>query len=194
MTRTARYKLGYVAVLLIVALALGAVIVSLGGGPVVMLATGLLLLIPGRIQGFYYRDLFAARRLLDSGKPEEAILSLERFVKSIEQHPSRSKLLWLAWAIYTPDVLAMAMNNLGAAHLELGQLDAAEQAFAGALAKDPLYPLPYFNLAIVHELRGNRLEAAAAAERARQLGYTGGTLDKVIHKSQFLSASRSDVR
>ncbi len=83
----------------------------------------------------------------------------------------------------------MAINNLGAARLGLGQVNEAEQSFTDALAEDPLYPLPHFNLAIVHELRGNRADAAEAVERARQLGYTGGTLDTVIRKSQSLLAS-----
>jgi tetratricopeptide (TPR) repeat protein len=189
MSRTARYKLAYVAVLAILALAASAAIIALGGGIATVIAVALLLLIPGRIQGFYYSDLFTGRRLLDTGEPEKAIPFIERFLESIKRHPQRSKLLWLSWSIYTPSVVAMAINNLGAARLGLGQVNEAEQAFTDALTQDPLYPLPHFNLAIVHELRGNRAGAAEAVERARQLGYSGGTLDTFIRKSQSLLAS-----
>lgn len=189
MSRTARYKLTYVAVLAILALVAGAAIIALGGGKVTVIVVALLLLVPGRIQGFYYRDFFTGRRLLEAGEPEKAIPFIERFLESIKRHPQRSKLIWLSWSIYTPSVVAMAINNLGAARLGLGQINEAEQAFTDALAQDPLYPLPHFNLAIVHELRGNRAGAAEAVERARQLGYTGGTIDTVIRKSQSLLAS-----
>ncbi len=188
MRRTTRYKLAYVVVLAILALAAGAAIIALGGGTVTVIVVALLLLVPGRIQAFYYSDLFTGRRFLDSGEPEKAILFIERFLASIKRHPQRGKLLWLSWSIYTPSVVAMAINNLGIARLGLGQVNEAEQSFTKALAEDPLYPLPHFNLAIVHELRGNRAGAVEAVERAHQLGYTGVTLDTVIRKSQSLLA------
>jgi len=189
MSRTARYKLAYVAVLAILALAAVAAIMALGGGKIAVITVALLLFVPGRIQGFYYRDLFTGRRLLDAGEPEKAIPFIEQFLESIKRNPQRGKLLWLSWSNYTPSVVAMAINNLGVARLGLGQVSEAEQAFTDALAQDPLYPLPHFNLAIVHELRGDRASAADAVERARRLGYTGGTLDTVIRKSQSLLAS-----
>ena len=80
MSRTARYKLAYIVVLAILALAVGAAIIALGGGKVTVIAVALLLLVPGRIQGFYYRDLFTGRRLLDRGEPEKAIPFIERFL------------------------------------------------------------------------------------------------------------------
>ena len=144
------------------------------------------MLVPGRIQGIYYRDLFTGRRLLDEGKPDQAIPFIERFLSSIAQHPQRSKLLWLSGVIYTPSVVAMAKNNLGVARLELGLTEEAEHAFTSALDEDSMYPVPYFNMAIIQEMRGNRPEAEQALERARQLGFTGGTLDSIIRKSQQL--------
>lgn len=189
MNRTTCYKLVYVVVLASIALAAVAAIVALDGSTITLIVVALLLLVPGRIQGFYYSDLFTGRCLLDSGEPEKAIPFIERFLESIKRHPQRSKLLWLSWSIYTSSAEAMAINNLGVARLGLGQFNEAEQLFTNALAQDPLYPLPHFNLAIVHELRGNRADAAEAVERARQLGYNGGTLDVVIRKSQSLLAS-----
>jgi tetratricopeptide (TPR) repeat protein len=147
-----------------------------------------LVLVSGRIQGFYYRDFFTGRRLLDAGKFAEAIPYIERFLESIRQHPKRELLLWLSWSIYTPSVVAMAINNIGVAQLNLGDVDTAESNFLRALARDPLYPLPHFNMAIVQELRGNRNGALAAIATARQLGYMGGTIDVIINKSQSLLA------
>ena len=80
----------------------------------------------------------------------------------------------------------MAKNNLGVARLELGLTEEAEHAFTSALDEDSMYPVPYFNMAIIQEMRGNRPEAEQALERARQLGFTGGTLDSIIRKSQQL--------
>jgi hypothetical protein len=42
--------------------------------------------------------------------------------------------MWLCWAFYTRDIEAMALNNLGAARLELGARDEAAAAFREALA------------------------------------------------------------
>ncbi|WP_428380976.1 hypothetical protein [Nevskia ramosa] len=180
--------MAYVAILVILAIVAGTAVIAAGGGTVTIIAIALLLFIPGRVQGFYYRDLFTGRRLPDAREPEKAIPFIERFLGSMQRYPHRSKLLWLSWSIYTPSVVAMATNNLGAAQLELGQVNEAEQTFISALAQDPLYPLPHFNMAIVHELRGNRAEAIEAVEMARQLGYTGGTLDTVVRKGQSLLA------
>ncbi|WP_293368329.1 hypothetical protein [Nevskia sp.] len=173
---------------MILALVTGIAVVSSGGGPVAVIGVALLLFVPGRIQGFYYRDLFTGRRLLDAGEPAKAIPFIERFIGYVQRYPHLSKLLWLSWSIYTPSVVAMATNNLGCAQLELGEVNEAEQAFTNAIAQDPLYPLPHFNMAIVHELRGNRAQAIEAIEKARRLGYTGGTVDTVIRKGQSLLA------
>src|SRR5688572_8688983 len=97
MTRTTRYKLGYLAVLA----ALGAVavsaIVALGGGFIPLLIVTAILLLPGRLLGVAYRDLFRGRRLLDSGQAEASIPYTQRFLDQIRQHPTRKRLHWLAW-------------------------------------------------------------------------------------------------
>jgi tetratricopeptide (TPR) repeat protein len=180
--------LSYVVALAILALCAGALLKTFGGGPYVVTAIALTLLIPGRIQGFYFRDLFIGRRLLDADRPEEAIPLLERFLESLERHPSRNKLLWLSWSFYTPSATAMTLNNLGAARLELGQIDEAKRCFTRALEEDSFYPIPHFNLAIAHEVDGDHEAAAAALETSTRLGFTRGTLDRVISKAQSLLA------
>src|SRR5688572_15381293 len=116
MTRTTRYKLGYVAVLAVIGALAGLVIVKSSGGVLPMLVVAAVLLVPGRLLGVAYRDLFRGRRLLDMRQAQESIPHTLRFIDYIRQHPARKRLLWLAWSVYTPDAEAMALNNLGAAH------------------------------------------------------------------------------
>jgi tetratricopeptide (TPR) repeat protein len=188
MNRTMKLKIGAVLAIAVVGGSVGLAIFLMKGGAIALVGATLLVLIPGRIQGFYYRDFFTGRRLLDGGKFAEAIPYLERFLESIRQHPQRELLLWLSWSVYTPSVVAMALNNIGVARLNLGDVDIAESNFLRALKRDPLYPLPHFNLAIVWELRGDRNNSLKAISKAHQLGYTGGTIDVIINKSQSLLA------
>ena len=96
--------------------------------------------------------------------------------------------MWLWLPIYTVSPSAMAMNNLGACYLLLGEAEEATQWLDRALALDPLYPLPYFNRAVMHEMAGRRQQATADFEISRDLGYSAGKLDAVIHKSQSILA------
>ena len=133
----------------------------------------LMLLIPGRIAGHYYRDMLTGRRLMDARRFAEAIPYFERFLKRIEARPGLKRLIWLSAGIYTRDVEAMALNNLGASRLELGQLDQVEAPLRRSLAIDPDYAIPYVNLAQLALLRGDSEAAAAASSEANRLGYRG---------------------
>src|SRR5262245_6475099 len=160
----------------------------MGGGVGPMLVVAAVLLIPGRVQGRFYRDLFQGRRLLDAGYHREAVAYLERFIALVRVQPWRKRLLWLSWSVYTPDAEAMALNNLGAAKLALGQQSASEQAFKEALTLDPLYPVPHFNIAVLHQIRGNRPLAEQAAAEAARLGFARSTIDAVIYHAQSILA------
>jgi tetratricopeptide (TPR) repeat protein len=188
MTRTGWYKLGYVAAVLV----LGAVTLMAlwfqGGGPGVVAVVAIALLVPGRIVGAYYRDLFRGRRLLDLHAPEASIAYTTRFLEWVRARPGRKRLLWLAWSVYTPDAEAMALNNLGVAHLQMGKLDAAATALRAALAVDPRYPIPYYNLAIERELSDDRGEATRLLAEAERLGLRGTTIDSLIIEAQALLA------
>jgi tetratricopeptide (TPR) repeat protein len=188
MTRTTRYKLGYVAALA----ALGAVavtsIVGLGGGFVPVIVVAAILLVPGRLLGIAYRDLFRGRRLLDLRQAEASIAYTQRFLDYIRRHPARKRLLWLAWSVYTPDAEAMALNNLGAAHLETGSFAAASDALKSAMAVDPQCPLPYHNLAIERAAANDNEEAARLAVEAEKLGFRRTRIDDIIRESQSLLA------
>jgi tetratricopeptide (TPR) repeat protein len=188
MSRTARFKLGYiVAFMSLGALAVSAV-VALGGGIVPMLVVAAILLVPSRLLGVVYRDLFRGRRLLDQRQAERSIQYTQRFLDHIRRHPTRKRLLWLAWSVYTPDAEAMALNNLGAAHLESGNFAAASDALKAALAIDPKYPIPYYNLAIERAAAKDNEEAARLGIEAEKLGFRGTRLDGIIREAQSLLA------
>ena len=188
MTRTARYKLGYVGALVALGTVAVIAIVALGGGSVPMIVVAAILLIPGRILGVAYRDLFRGRRLLDLRQAEASIPYTLRFLEYIRQHPGRKRLLWLAWSVYTPDSEAMALNNLGAAHLESGDFVAAADAFNAALAVDPEYPIPHYNLAIERAVAKDEAAAARHAAEAERLGFRGTSVDAIIRNAGALLA------
>jgi tetratricopeptide (TPR) repeat protein len=185
MTRVAKARIAYIALLL----AIGAPVLSLvswfDDGRVAAAAV-VVLLVPGRIQGALLRNLFRGRRELEAGRPDASIRATTRFLDELQRRPALRHAIWLAWWSYTPHVEAMALNNLGAAHLELGRLDQAERAFADALARDPLYPVPWTNRAVVARARGDVEQATRSLEQARALGYSGGSLDWISRRAAEL--------
>lgn len=188
MTRTARFKLGYIGALIALGTLAVIAIVALGGGVVPMLVVAAILLMPGRILGVAYRDLFRGRRLLDLRQAEASIPYTRRFLEYIRQHSGRKRLLWLAWSVYTPDSEAMALNNLGAAYLESGDFVAATEALNAAVAIDPEYPIPHYNLAIERAVAKDEAAAARHAAEAERLGFRRTSIDAVIREAQSLLA------
>jgi tetratricopeptide (TPR) repeat protein len=189
LSRVTRYKIGYV---IAFALVSGVVLAAARTGrsePWVVFTIVLVLLLPGRIQGLLFRDLFRGRRDLERNRPESALRHFNSFLTAIRAQPWRKPALWLSWSIYTPNVEAMTQNNIGAAQLNLGNLDSAQDALNTALSLDPLYPLPHANLALVAALRADRDTAAHHLDAARRLGYKGAGLDRFASKTQSVLAA-----
>lgn len=182
MTRTARLKVGYVAAILAVFAAVVTLLVWVSG-PLGFFLAALLTILPGRLQGVFYRDFFRGRRLLASGNAEAAIPEFERFLETIRARPALKKLVWLQWAVYSPDVEVMTLNNLGAAQYRMGELDVAEGYLREALRLDPAYPIAYYNLALIAAERDDVAEAERMMGEAHRLGYTRGTLDQVLGRA-----------
>src|SRR3546814_10530113 len=88
----------------------------------------------------------------------------------------------------------MCVNNVGVAHADLGDASSARDAWEHALALDPLYPVPYANLAALAAADGNVDQATSLLLRARQLGYTGGSLVRATHRVQPLLAAIESTR
>src|SRR5262245_16953154 len=98
MTRTLLLKLLYAAVAL-----------ALGGLALVIVTTifkghekfgavlvGLVLLVPGRLQGFFFRSLFRGRHLLDENQPQPALEQLRAFIEQLNENPWQKRLIWLS--------------------------------------------------------------------------------------------------
>jgi len=190
MSRTLRLKLVYASVAFVLGgLALLFVTTLFRGHESLGAVTvGLVLLLPGRLQAFFLRKLFRGRRLLDSGEPKQALEQFFAFLDQLSKNPWQKALIWLSWAIYTPDVVAMAWNNIGACHTNLGNFNQAKRAFLEALVIDPKYPLPHLNLARIAIVEGDRPEAEHQLEGARSLGYSSTSIDQLVDQAQALLA------
>ncbi len=148
----------------------------------------ILLLVPGRIQGYYYRNFFNARRLLGRKSYLESTKYNNEFINEIRLKPWKKKLIWLSWGVYSKDIEAMALNNLGSAYLYLGKFSMAEENFNKALELDELYPIPYYNLSILANIENYKDKSEKLYLRAEELGFKGTTFDKVIQVGQHILA------
>ncbi len=188
MTRVTRYRVSYLVLLALLAGGAYLAIRSSGNSQTAIGVALLLLLTPGRLQGLILRPLFRGQRYLARGKAGDATQEFEELLELLDRQPWRKWALWLGWSLYTPSAKAMALNNLGVAHADLGNLESARGAWENALAIDPLYPLPYSNLAALAAEGGNGEQAISLLARAEQLGYTGRLLDQATHRVQQLLA------
>lgn len=155
-------------------------LMTVGSGGWGLLAFVVLLLGPGRIQGAPFGDFFRGRRLFAEGKFEESIPCFERFLARIRRRPALKHLVWLQWTVYSTDIEAMTLNNLGGAHMQAGDMDAAERFLVEALRVDPRYGVPYYNLSMIAAARDDREEAERLQAEARRLGMAGGRVDALF--------------
>jgi tetratricopeptide (TPR) repeat protein len=181
MNRTLRYKLIY-AMALVAAVAIGALLVMLIPHPGVLLLLAAAILVPGRIGALVLKDLFRSRQLASASRFGEAAQAAERFLGTVRRQPWRRPFILCFFGIYTWNVEAMALNNLGVAQMHLGELDSAESNLRTALDRDPEYAIPYFNLAAIAYARGHTNEGDALLSVARDKGYTGGSIDAIVSR------------
>ncbi len=190
MTRTARFKLIYLASLVACGILVGAIIflTPQANRTAVMILLAVVLLLPGRIQGWIFREHFRGRRLADLGQYEESMRESERFLARVAREPWRKRAVWLGGIAYSRDIEAMTFNNVGIAALHLGELDKAEASFRSALALDPEYPIPHVNLAILASVRGEASGAGLELDQAERLGYSASGADAVLRQAQQVLA------
>ncbi|MEM6817149.1 MAG: hypothetical protein AAF578_00015 [Pseudomonadota bacterium] len=188
MTRTERYKVQYFASIAGYAVIAAILLWQFGLKPTTIIFVALLLFVPGRVHGFLWRDLYTGRRLLESGSFGTSITASKQFIQRVESKPWLRKLWWLQGAIYTRDPVAMALNNVGAAKLELRQLDDARQAFSEAISLDSGYAAPHFNLAMIASLEKDEAEAKHRLDRAAALGYSQSTIDNFVKNAGSILA------
>ena len=188
MSRTAKRKVLYVALLVAVA-AIALVLLSVFNYSLVsFLAVALILLLPGRLQGHYWRQFFRARDLVAQRRFREAEPVFEQFLERVQREPWLKKLIWMNYGVYTRDIEAMTLNNLGVCALEEGRFGAAESHLNRAAALDPENPLSYYNLAIVLQALGRGEAAQREWLRSQELGYRRAPFDIVIHRAGELLA------
>ncbi len=159
MSRTATRKVLYLALLVGVAAIALVVLNALHYRLGAVLAVALVLLLPGRVQGHYWRQFFRARDLVVQRRYREAEALFDQFLARVQREPWLKRLIWMNYGVYTRDVEAITLNNLGVCALEEGRFEAAETQLNKAVARDHQNPLPYYNLAIVHQALG-RVDAA----------------------------------
>lgn len=145
-----------------------------------VLAVAAVFVLPGRIQGFLWREFFRGRRAMDQGRMADALVHFARFEERLTAHPWIAAGIYLGWSVYTWNAKAMLANDVGACELALGRRDGAEANFERAIALDPGYPVPYFNLAVVAETWGDRERAQRLLADAGKRGFRGGTRERVI--------------
>ena len=79
---------------------------------------------------------------------------------------------------YSRDPEALALNNLGAAEIGLGEMAAAQQHLNRAIEVDSRCPLPYYNMGVLLKADGKTEEADNWFRQAAKLGFTRGPSDK----------------
>jgi tetratricopeptide (TPR) repeat protein len=149
-----------------------------------VLLLALALLAPGRILGFFWRDLLRGLRFLQEKRYVESKRHSQLFLVEVKKRPWLKKLIWLGSGSYSRDPEALALNNLGAAELKLGELDLAREHLNASIAVDSLNPLPYFNLGSVHSMLGDKEAAAHYYDKAVSLGFSRSIVDKIVMASQ----------
>jgi len=142
------------------------------------------LLIPGRVLGFFWRDLLRGLRLLKAKEFAESKRHSELFLATVRRKPWLKKLIWLGSGTYSRDAEAMVLSNLGAAEIALGELTAARGHLEESMAIDKQNPLPPFNMGVLLRAAGHPEEAISWFQEARRLGYSKSVIARIVESSQ----------
>lgn len=184
MTRTAGYKLVYFAYRLVALLAVVWACIHFQLTALALPGIILVLLAPGRIVGFFWRDLLRGLRLLNAKEFAASKQCSERFLVQVRARPWLKHLVWLVTSAYSRDPEVLALNNLGAAEVPLGEWQSARKHLDHAIALDPLCPLPHYNIAVLLKAAGDAAQAAHWFTEAKRLGYTRGRSDRYFRAVQ----------
>ncbi len=188
MSRTSKYKLLYVLALIALSgLAVWAILAS-GKSPVVIAGVVLVLIVPGRICGVYWREFFKGRNLMTHGRFLEAEPYFERFLAKLRDRPWLKRLIIFSWGMYTRDIEVMTLNNLGVISIEQGKFEDARELLDRAVSLDPQAPLPYFNLALIAAADNREDLAKELLGKAEERGFTGSSVDQLIRQAGELLA------
>jgi tetratricopeptide (TPR) repeat protein len=145
----------------------------------------------GRVQAFFWSELLAGLHHLNLRDYGASKAHSERFLTQLRGRPWLKRLIWLGSSSYSLNAEVLGLNNLGAAELALGEIDAARAHLNQAIALDPQCPLPYRNLGMLALQTASKEEAAPLFEQAAKLGLRGDWTDKVVMTSQRRNAALS---
>jgi tetratricopeptide (TPR) repeat protein len=190
-SRTAYYKLHYFGFLIGLPVALLMAVAFFHLSQDWITVPIVLLVIPGRILAYFWDDLLQGLRLLNEKNFEESIRHTEKFLAALERRPWIRHAIWLGTSSYSRNPKSLAYNNLGAAELSLGRLEAARTHLHDAIREDDLNPLPFHNLSLVANKEGNQEEAILMRAAAAARGLTFGKSDQIVMASQKRVAARS---
>jgi len=183
-TRTARSKAAYfgiVAALIIIILGL---VIRFKTSPLFLFCIAILLLAPGRILGYFWRDLLRGLRLLNAKQYQESKRHSAAFLVELSRKPWLKKLIWLGSGAYSRDPESIALNNLSAAEIGLGMIEEARTHLEASIAIDAENPLPYWNLAVLSRKIGDKGEAERWFNEAKSRGFSRSATDKFLMASQ----------
>lgn len=184
MTRPDAAKLGYAVALATLATATWWLVYRLEVDRLwALLALGVLLLLPSRVQAAVLRKHFQGRRAHLERKFDDALALYREQLEALEQRPWKNRSVWLGWMFYTTRADAMVWNNIAALHLDRGEPERARSAARRALELDPKYPLPWINLAGVSYQVDDRAELERCVAQAQRLGYRATTADQLIARA-----------
>jgi len=184
MTRTARYKAHYFAMVGGAGLLALGILTYFRFAPLAILAVIVAMLVPGRILGFFWRDQLRGLRLLQQRDYAASKAASLRFLDYLHASPWIRHLIWLGSSGYSRDPEVLALNNLGAAEVQLGEHDSARAHLGQAIARDPLCPLPFLNLGMLAMKSGDTAEAERCFAEAKRLGYANALSDRIVRASQ----------
>jgi ATP-dependent Clp protease adapter protein ClpS len=184
LSRTARRKIRYFAA---ITFGFGALLwciwrYRLDSAAVVLIV--LALLVPGRILGYFWRDLLTGLRLLRERQFAQSARHTKKFLEDIGRRPWIQHLTWLGSGTYSRNAKAMALNNLGAAEMLLGEFAAARDHLEQSSRLDGENPLPYFNLAKLEMILGNEAKSRDNLEQAKRRGYMKILSDRLVQSAQ----------
>lgn len=195
MTRTDVLKGVYFARLAaLVLLGVGAVAATRSGVALVAVAAGTLfgaVLLSGRLQAHFWAELLAGLHDLNQHRYANSKSHSERFLSQLRERPWQRHLIWLGTSSYSLNAEVLALNNLGAAEVALGEFDDARAHLTEAMALDPKCPLPFHNMGKLVLCTASTAEALPWFERAAALGFRGGLSDQAVMASQRRNAELS---
>ena len=178
MSRTSIYKAIYPLILILLT---GGILFLIKDYHLSLLYTSMIiivLLIPGRIAGYFYRDFFRGLKLFHKQEWKVSEDYFNRFEQQLMDRPWIKRIIWLQWGMYTWKIEAMTQNNLGAINPFTGSLIKAESRLKAVIELDYRYPKPFYNLAVLEYLKGNDERSHEYFYQSASLGYKGSTYDQ----------------